>query len=146
MFCRNFYRIVEFFHQQEGDAGGSCAVGQAVSKYAINTGDGIDRIYPAHVVNAWMGHTEAVAMAYYRQTTGKAIEKFFEQAAGQVKKKVQEFAHVPAGKVRNGVETEKNTCANSCTFPPVFQGQATNCTAIQGLPGNPHYARRDSNP
>ena len=38
--------------------------------------------YPAHVVNAWLGHTEAVAMAHYRQTTGKAIDKFYEQAAG----------------------------------------------------------------
>ena len=39
-------------------------------------------IYPAHIVNAWLGHTEAVAMAHYRQTTGKAVEKYFEQAAG----------------------------------------------------------------
>jgi integrase len=38
-------------------------------------------IFPAHIVNAWMGHTEAVAMAHYRQT-GKAADKFFDQAAG----------------------------------------------------------------
>ena len=38
--------------------------------------------FPAHMVNAWLGHTEAVAMAHYRQTTGKAAEKFFDQAAG----------------------------------------------------------------
>jgi hypothetical protein len=37
-------------------------------------------IYPAHIVNAWMGHTEAVAMAHYRQT-GKAADKFYDQAA-----------------------------------------------------------------
>ena len=30
-------------------------------------------IYPAHVVNAWLGRTEAVAMAHYRQM-GKATE------------------------------------------------------------------------
>ena len=38
--------------------------------------------YPAHMVNAWLGHTEAVAMAHYRQTTGKAADKFYDQAAG----------------------------------------------------------------
>ena len=25
-------------------------------------------VYPAHIVNYWLGHTEAVAMACYRQT------------------------------------------------------------------------------
>ncbi|MCL2709517.1 MAG: site-specific integrase [Planctomycetaceae bacterium] len=39
-------------------------------------------IYPAHVVNYWLGHTEAVAMEHYRQT-GKAIDKFYEQASGK---------------------------------------------------------------
>jgi integrase len=34
--------------------------------------------FPAHIVNAWLGHTEAVAMAHYRQTTGKAADKFFD--------------------------------------------------------------------
>jgi hypothetical protein len=48
-------------------------------------------VYPAHIVNAWMGDTEAVAMAHYRQT-GKAADKFYEQAAGQQSKEVQEFA------------------------------------------------------
>jgi integrase len=36
--------------------------------------------YPAHIVNSWLGHTEAVAMAHYRQT-GKAADKFYEGAA-----------------------------------------------------------------
>ena len=63
-------------------------------------------IYPAHVVNAWMGHSEAVAMAHYRQT-GKAIDKFYEQAAGQQSEKVQDFAHEPAGMEYRGVEVGK---------------------------------------
>ena len=63
-------------------------------------------IYPAHVVNAWMGHSEAVAMAHYRQT-GKAIDKFYEQAAGQQSEDVQDFAHEPAGMGCFGIEVEK---------------------------------------
>jgi integrase len=57
----------------------------------------INEGYPAHMVNAWLGHTEAVAMAHYRQTTGKAADKFYEQAAGQQPRKVQDFAHKHAG-------------------------------------------------
>jgi len=41
----------------------------------------IDEDYPAHMVNAWLGHTEAVAMKHYRQATGKAAEKYFERAS-----------------------------------------------------------------
>ena len=81
-------------------------------------------IYPAHMVNAWLGHTEAVAMAHYRQTTGKAAEKFFEQAAG-LQKKVQESAHVHAGIGCFGVETgKKRTGVTSC--------DSSTCNDMQG--------------
>ena len=71
--------------------------------------------YPAHMVNAWLGHTEAVAMAHYRQTTGKAADKFYEQAAGQQPRKVQDFAHEHAGIGYYRIETEKiETAVNPC--------------------------------
>jgi len=72
-------------------------------------------IYPAHVVNAWMGHTEEVAMAYYRQT-GKAIDKFYEQASGQ--KHVQDSAHVTAGLGCFGVENGAKMTPDSAPFHP----------------------------
>ena len=67
--------------------------------------------YPAHVVNAWLGHTEAVAMAHYRQT-GKAIDKFYEQAAGAgenatVQKTVGKTVGEHAGKGCSGVDVGK---------------------------------------
>ena len=87
-------------------------------------------VYPAHIVNAWMGHTEAVAMEYYRQT-GKAADKFYEQAAGG--KQLQDYAHVNADLGCFEEENEKSTCADSCTFFLDFQGCATECTEKQGL-------------
>ena len=52
-----------------------------------------------------MGHTEAVAMAHYRQSTGKAAEKFFEQATrgNAVAESVAEHAGIECF----GVEAEK---------------------------------------
>ena len=44
-------------------------------------------IYPAHVVNAIMGHTEAVAMAHYRQVLDSDFEKL--SAPVTDKKRVQ---------------------------------------------------------
>ena len=65
-------------------------------------------VFPAHIVNAWMGHTEAVAMAHYRQSTGKAAEKYFEQAAGSgefaTEKPVGEMVLVPADVLRQFIE------------------------------------------
>ena len=83
-------------------------------------------------------------MKHYRQTTGRAAEKFYEQAAGQ--NDVQEFAHVHAGIGRTGVENGKNTCVDSCTSFPIFQGRATRCPTIQGLGKKPLLRDRDSNP
>ena len=73
--------------------------------------------FPAHMVNAWLGHTEAVAMAHYRQTTGKAAEKFFEQAAGaneipDTKKGAKTVAE-HAGIGCCGIETGKTDIAAS---------------------------------
>ena len=74
-------------------------------------------IYPAHMVNAWLGHTEAVAMAHYRQTTGKAAEKFFEQAAGVDKpptgKNGGKTVGEHAGIALPGVEVKKTDIAVS---------------------------------
>ena len=75
-------------------------------------------IYPAHVVNAWLGHTEAVAMAHYRQT-GKAIDKFYEQAAGAgdfiAEKKGAKTVAEHAGLECSGVEAEETgVVAISC--------------------------------
>jgi len=70
--------------------------------------------YPAHGVNAWLGHTEAVAMAHYRQT-GKAIDKFYEQAAGHQPKQVKDFTKEHAGIGHSGVEVKKSgIAATSC--------------------------------
>ena len=61
-------------------------------------------VYPAHIVNSWLGHTEAVAMAHYRQTTGKAADKFFEQAAG--------MGEIPAKK--KGAKTVQESVGIAC--------------------------------
>ena len=76
-------------------------------------------IYPAHIVNAWLGHTEAVAMAHYRQATGKAVEKYFEQAAGQQPRKVQDFAHEHAGIGYYRIETKKTETAVNPYFSSI---------------------------
>ena len=69
--------------------------------------------YPAHIVNAWMGHTEAVAMACYRQTETKAADKFYEQAAGE--KMCGKTVGESAGTECSGVETQKTgIAASSC--------------------------------
>ena len=99
--------------------------------------------YPAHMVNAWMGHTEAVAMEHYRQATGKAAEKFYEQAAG--KKQVQDFTHVHADTGCFGVENDENACVDSCTFFPDFQGCATDYTEKQGIGEIEEWRGQDSN-
>ena len=87
--------------------------------------------YPAHIVNAWLGHTEAVAMAHYRQSTGKAAEKFYEQAAEQRTKKVKEFTKEHAGIGCFGVEVGENTFVESFAFSPTIQRLLAKCTAIQ---------------
>ena len=76
-------------------------------------------IYPSHIVNEWMGHTEAVAMAHYRQATGKAAEKFFEQAAGIEKTPTEKMCGKTVGESAgtecSGVETQKTgIAASSC--------------------------------
>jgi len=71
----------------------------------------INEGYPAHIVNEWMGHTEAVAMAHYRQSTGKAADKFFEQAATEntaTSKAVAKTVAEHAGKGCCGVEVENS--------------------------------------
>jgi integrase len=94
--------------------------------------------YPAHMVNAWLGHTEAVAMVHYRQTTGKAADKFFEQAAGENpdKKVTGKMTGEHAGMGCFGVESEKNVPVTFPTDSPVFQGYSSSCTEKQGLGEN----------
>ena len=74
--------------------------------------------YPAHIVNAWMGHTEAVAMAHYRQT-GKAADKFYDQAAGAGALPGKEAIGEHAGMGCFGVETKKTgITASPCISIP----------------------------
>jgi len=85
--------------------------------------------YPAHMVNAWMGHTEAVAMTHYRQTVGKSADKFYDQAAGHdenttAKKTVGKTVGEHAGMGCFGIEVKKTeTDASPCT--------STACNDIQ---------------
>ena len=97
----------------------------------------INKGYPAHIVNDWLGHTEAVAMAHYRQTTGKAVEMFFDLAAGEQAKQVKDFAHEPAGMECFGIETEKaefavNTCFSTTCNAGQYNAQRSNLTSIAG--------------
>ena len=97
--------------------------------------------YPAHMVNAWLGHTEAVAMAHYRQTTGKAADKFFDQAAGQRPKQVKDFTNEHAGMGCSGAETEKVgtiTCACISTACSECEDNAKcqNCPKWRGQDSN----------
>ena len=66
--------------------------------------------------SVWMGYTEAVAIAHYRQT-GKAIDKFYEQAAGTGKtsgtKKGAKTVAEHAGIGCSGIETGKTGIAVS---------------------------------
>jgi integrase len=75
--------------------------------------------YPAHVVNYWLGHSEAVAMAHYRQT-GKAIDKFYEQAAGQQPTPIQNFTHEHAGIGCSGVEKFFSDLPDRVPFHPTM--------------------------
>jgi hypothetical protein len=59
------------------------------------------RTEPAHIVNAIMGHTEAVAEAHYRQVT----EEHFERAAA--KKIVPILSPEHAGNALQGAEAKK---------------------------------------
>jgi hypothetical protein len=86
-------------------------------------------IFPSHIVNEWMGHTEAVAMAHYRQATGKAADKFFEQAAKglPVKKIGAKMGVEHAGKGCSGVAGKKPALLQV----PVFQPFATMVQGVQ---------------
>ena len=103
-------------------------------------------IYPAHVVNAWMGHTEAVAMAHYRQVTGKSADKFYDQAAGIGKnttpqKTVGNSVGEHAGVGCCGVEVGNSVAA-------VTPCISTTCNDAQNIAKStkyPPYARQDSN-
>ena len=103
-------------------------------------------IYPAHVVNAWMGHTEAVAMAHYRQVTGKSADKFYDQAAGiggntTPQKTVGNSVGEHAGVGCCGVEA-----GNSVTA--VIPCISTTCNDTQNIAKSANcqkYARQDSN-
>ena len=92
--------------------------------------------YPAHIVNAWMGHTEAVAMACYRQTETKAADKFYEQAAGE--KMCGKTVGEHAGMGCFGVEVGENLPTEFPHNSPIFQGYATARTVKQELGANHH--------
>ena len=69
-------------------------------------------IFPAHVVNKIMGHTEAVAMAHYRQVLDSDFEKM--SALITDKNLGKDSANEPAIFGLNRVETENpDFCARS---------------------------------
>ena len=80
-------------------------------------------------------------MAHYRQTTGKAIEKFYEQAAGTEKKPPQKNVGKMVGEHAETrcsmVEAAENFPTVFPTNVPIFQGIATKYPTIQGLGENP---------
>jgi len=94
-------------------------------------------IYPAHVVNAIMGHTEAVAMAHYRQVLDSDFEKM--SALVTDKNEGQDSVKEPAILGLNRLETENSEFAVTSTV-------ATPCNENQGVakvpPNYPYYPAR----
>ena len=103
-------------------------------------------IYPAHIVNAWLGHTEAVAMKHYRQTTGRAADKFFEQAAGIGKPSPEKNS------AKMGAEHARKGCCvveegNGATIAsPGISSVCDNTQNNAMVQNHPLLRDRDSNP
>ena len=80
-------------------------------------------MFPAHVVNKIMGHTEAVALAHYRQVLDSDFEKLSALVTDKDLGKDSANEHAVFG--LNGVETEKFDSAVTST-------DATSYNEIQG--------------
>jgi integrase len=66
-------------------------------------------IFPAHVVNAWLGHTEAVAQEHYRQVTDEHYRRALGLAGGNQQDSLKtEAAQNPAHHTAKQQETEDN--------------------------------------
>ena len=89
-------------------------------------------IFPAHVVNKIMGHTEVVAMAYYRQVLDSDFEKL--SALVTDKNSGKDSANEPAIFGLNRVETE-NFCFD------VTSTDSTLCNKMQSGAICPQIAR-----
>ena len=93
-------------------------------------------IYPAHVVNAIMGHTEAVAMAHYRQVLNGDFEKL--SALVTDKKKGADSVHEHAILGLQGLETKNSeidatsTVSTPCNEKPLpaNSSQTTHITRL----------------
>lgn len=87
-------------------------------------------IYPAHVVAAWLGHSERIAERHYLQTT----EEHFKRAA----QNPAQYLHEPSAQTR----TESQAI---CHGNPVFPYETTDCRLAQVGAYSGDYARQDSN-
>jgi len=52
--------------------------------------------YPSHVASAWLGHTEAIADAHYRQVTPAHLQRATTEATGDIPWAAQKAAQYPA--------------------------------------------------
>lgn len=93
-------------------------------------------IYPAHVVVAWIGHSEKVAQRHYLQIT----DAHFEKAV--LPSKLESVAHQVAHKTSADTQKIDHTKAKNHEKPSVFRGPAESFATLRvdQLP------RRDSNP
>ena len=73
-------------------------------------------IYPAHVVNAIMGHTEAVAMAHYRQV----LDSDFEKLSAMKTAKCADSDAVDKNGTRNTGTCPSKKCADSDDEPAIL--------------------------
>ena len=91
--------------------------------------------FPSHVAAAWLGHTEQIADAHYRQVTGEHLERATRQPTGAMptgKKLAQKPAHSPQVTVNQG--SSRGVAAT--LFPRVgtpWGGMITTLVAEEGL-------------
>ncbi|QOV92540.1 site-specific integrase [Humisphaera borealis] len=76
-------------------------------------------LYPSHVCAGWLGHTEAVADEFYRQTTDEHFRRATEAARNPAQQSPAGDRRVPS--VPSGVSTQT----------PHYQGNAVSCDVVQ---------------
>ncbi len=75
--------------------------------------------FPSHVCAAWLGHSEKIADAFYRQTT----DAHFERAIGAAQNPAQYGAETPC----KGRKADRSIMRKT----PVFQGHSAPCDTVQ---------------
>ena len=86
--------------------------------------------YPAHVVAAWLGHSERIAERHYLQTT----EEHFKRAA----QNPAQYAHASSAQTRTRPQATHHEIA-------VFRQETAQCDLVQAGANQGKYAREDSN-